>query len=228
MFKNVSGQKIALYAYDSSAGTPKTGDAANLTAYVNKDWAGPGALGDTSASEISSTNAPGWYLFDLTQAESNADTLNFTGKSATGSVYVAGQTVQTVPASFTSFNNPLTAAQTLAAIGMASANLDTQLAALSVLLTAISAKTTNLPAAPSAVADIPTAAQVADKLLGRSIAGGADGGRTVSQAHAINRNKVQIIGTTLFVYGTDDTTVLWSAPISTDSAALPITGFDPG
>ena len=227
MFKNVASQKIALFAFDSTNSTPKTGDAANITAYVNKDWAGVTVLGDTSASELSPTNAPGWYLFDLTQAETNADTLLFTGKSSTSGVVVVGQPIYTLPASFTSFIAPLDAAGTRSAVGLASANLDTQFSGASTQLTAISAKTTNIPASPSGVADIPTAAQIADKLLGRNIAGGSDGGRTVSEAHYFNRNKVQIAGTTLTVYMTDDTTISWSAPITTDSAALPITGFDP-
>src|ERR1051325_6245319 len=97
MFKNVASQKIALFAFDYSTGAPKTGDAANITAYVNKDWAGVNALGDTSASEIDSTNAKGWYLFDLTQAETNADALNFTAKSSTSNVAIVGQLIQTSP-----------------------------------------------------------------------------------------------------------------------------------
>ncbi len=103
MFKNVASQKIALFAFDYSTGAPKTGDAANITAYVNKDWAGVNVLGDTSASEIDSTNAKGWYLFDLTQAESNADLLLFTAKSSTSNVTVVGRDIQTVPANFGAF-----------------------------------------------------------------------------------------------------------------------------
>lgn len=98
MFKNVAGQKIALFAFDVSTGLPKTGDAANITAYVNKDWAGVNALTDTSATEISSANSAGWYLFDLTQAESNADALLFSGKSLTANISVVGRPIDTIPA----------------------------------------------------------------------------------------------------------------------------------
>ena len=148
MFKNVASQKIALFAFDSTNSTPKTGDAANITAYVNKDWAGVTVLGDTSASELSPTNAPGWYLFDLTQAETNADTLLFTGKSSILGVVVVGQPIYTLPASFTSFIAPLDAAGTRSAVGLASANLDTQFSGASTQLTAISAKTTNISGKP--------------------------------------------------------------------------------
>lgn len=57
-------------------------------------------LGDTSATEMDATNAKGWYLFDLTQAETNADSLLFTGKSATANVSLVGVWIQTVPAAF--------------------------------------------------------------------------------------------------------------------------------
>ena len=101
MFKNQASQKIALFAFTTATGAPKTGDAANLTAYVSKDYGSVTVLGDTSATEMDATNAPGWYLFDLTQAESNGDELLFTGKSATSGVTVVGRPVTTVPIRFT-------------------------------------------------------------------------------------------------------------------------------
>lgn len=102
MLKNVSSQKIALFAFTAADGTPKTGDAAQMTFYVNKDWGAVTALGDTSAAELSSTNAPGWYICDLTQGETNANALHFTGKSSTGGVVVVGALIFTRPANFTS------------------------------------------------------------------------------------------------------------------------------
>ena len=102
MFKNVTGQKIQLFAFDYSTGAPKTGDSANLTAYIEKDGAGSmTALGDTSATELSATNAPGWYEFDVTQSESNADMILFTAKSSTANVSVVGARVFTRPNRFT-------------------------------------------------------------------------------------------------------------------------------
>lgn len=77
MFKNVA-TKIALFAFDSTTNLPKTGDAANITAYVSKDYGAVTALADTSATELDATNAKGWYLFDVAQAEANADFLLFT------------------------------------------------------------------------------------------------------------------------------------------------------
>lgn len=79
----------------------------------------------------------------------------------------------------------------------------------------------------SNVVSIPTAAQNADKVLGRNIAGGSDGGRTVTQALQVLRNKVTTTGGTLTVYAADDATPSWTGVLSTDSAADPIVGVDP-
>jgi hypothetical protein len=63
---------------------------------------------------------------------------------------------------------------------------------------------------------MPTAAQIADKILIRNLAGGVDGGRTVVDALRAQRNRVAIVGTTLTVYAEDDTTVAWTAQITTE------------
>lgn len=103
MFKNVSSQKLRVYAFDSTTNLPKAGDAANITAYVSKDYGAVTVLGDTTATEEDSTNAKGFYLFDLTQGETNADYLGFSAKSATGNIVVVAMpaVVFTVPANFT-------------------------------------------------------------------------------------------------------------------------------
>lgn len=88
MFKNTSGQKIQVYAFDSTTNLPKTGDAANLTCYVSINHGAATVLTDTSAAEIDSTNAKGYYLFDVSQAETNGDTLLFTCKSSTADIVV--------------------------------------------------------------------------------------------------------------------------------------------
>lgn len=68
----------------------------------------------------------------------------------------------------------------------------------------------------------------ADKLLGRSLAGGADGGRTVQDALRFSRNrwKRDLASGTLTVYMEDDTTVAWTSAI-TLSAVNPVTESDP-
>lgn len=97
MFKNVAGQTVEFFVFDYTTGAPKTGDAANLTKYLSKDDGTLTALTDTSAAEISSTNAPGWYRCDVSQTESNANKLLFTGKSSTSNVAVVGRVIYTRP-----------------------------------------------------------------------------------------------------------------------------------
>lgn len=100
MFKNTASQKLTFFAFDYSTGAPKTGDAANITVYVQIDDGTVTALTDTSASELDSTNAKGSYVVDLTQAETNGNKLVFTGKSSTSNVAIVPQTIYTVPAAF--------------------------------------------------------------------------------------------------------------------------------
>lgn len=74
---------------------PKTGDAANIIAYVSIDGGAVTVLGDTSASELSATNAPGSYQFDLTQAETNGNILLFTAKSGTANIVLYPERIDT-------------------------------------------------------------------------------------------------------------------------------------
>lgn len=101
MFKNVASQKIVFVAWDSATGLLKTGDAANLTAYVSKDGGAVTVLADTSASELDATNAKGCYSFDVAQGESNANMALFTCKSSTSGVQLDPVLVFTFPANFT-------------------------------------------------------------------------------------------------------------------------------
>ncbi len=101
MFKNTSSQKITFLVIDTATNTPKTGDAANLTAYVSIDDGTVTVLGDTSATELDATNAPGLYTFDCTQAETNGDKLVFSGNSSTSGVRVVPVLIYTLPAGFT-------------------------------------------------------------------------------------------------------------------------------
>ena len=67
----------------------------------------------------------------------------------------------------------------------------------------------------------------ADALLGRNVSGGSSTGRTVKQALHVLRNKSAVAAGTLTVYDTDDATSSWTATVSSDAAADPITGIDP-
>lgn len=69
-------------------------------------------------------------------------------------------------------------------------------------------------------------AAIADAILGRNLAGGSDGGRDVTSALRVLRNKSTTSGGTFYVYAEDDSTVAWSATITTGQGD-PITNFDP-
>ena len=102
MNRNIAGQHIVFYAFDSTTSLPKTGDAANITAYVSKDGGTVTVLADTSAAELSSTNAKGSYQFDVAQGETNANMLLFTAKSTTANVVLLPVLLFTEPENFNS------------------------------------------------------------------------------------------------------------------------------
>lgn len=122
MFKNVASQKVQLFAFDTTTGAPKTGDAANLTAYVSKDHGTVTVLADTSATEMDATNAKGVYVFDVAQAESNADELTFSAKSSTANVSITPRFLTTLPA--TGLLAPTVAGRTLDVSATGEAGLD--------------------------------------------------------------------------------------------------------
>lgn len=141
MNKNVAGQKIQLFAFDTTTNLPKTGDAANITAYVSKDHGAVTVLGDTSATEMDATNAKGVYVFDLTQGETNADELTFTAKSSTGNISITPRFITTNPPSFSAFVTPTGAAVNATQIGGQTAS-----AAGTVTFPGTIASTTNISA----------------------------------------------------------------------------------
>jgi hypothetical protein len=93
MYKNVSNQIITVYAFDSSTSLPKTGDAANITAYISKDGAAGVASNDVNPTEIGG----GLYFFNLTQAETNCDMFSIYGSSTTTNIQIVPKSVYTDP-----------------------------------------------------------------------------------------------------------------------------------
>lgn len=69
-------------------------------------------------------------------------------------------------------------------------------------------------------------AEIADKILGRNIAGGSDGGRDVTSAMRAIRNRVTLAGGTLTVYQENDTSTAWTATVTT-AARDPFSSVDP-
>lgn len=71
LMRNVGSQKIAVVARDVN-NIPIDDAAANVTAKISKDGGGPVATNDVNPAELSAADAPGVYMFDMTQAETNA------------------------------------------------------------------------------------------------------------------------------------------------------------
>jgi hypothetical protein len=86
MFKNVESQKVVVYAWDSGSNEPKTGDAAQITAQISKDGGASVATNDVNPTELDAVDHPGVYIFDMLQAETNADLVVITPDSSTASI----------------------------------------------------------------------------------------------------------------------------------------------
>jgi hypothetical protein len=123
--------------------------------------------------------------------------------------------------------NNLSQANVRTAVGLASANLDTQLTTIDDFLdlevAAIKAKTDNLPAAPAAVGDIPTAAQnatavwttaMSDITAVPSMTGTVLA--AINWLFALGRNKVTQTATTMVLKKDDGSTTVASSTVSDD------------
>tara|TARA_Y100001963_G_scaffold160054_1_gene267462 strand:- start:1759 stop:3141 length:1383 start_codon:yes stop_codon:yes gene_type:complete len=101
IYKNVASQKVSVYAYDptTTAGSDpsKTGDAANITAQISLDGAASAATNHTNPTELEATDQKGIYVFDLTQAETNADMIVISAVSSTSNILLDPIVIYTVP-----------------------------------------------------------------------------------------------------------------------------------
>lgn len=92
--KNVANQYLTFRVWNDTNDQGITGDVANISMFVGKDG---GALAPSAnaPTELSATNAPGWYQLQLSQAETNADSIIVVGKSTTANAEVEGQHLHT-------------------------------------------------------------------------------------------------------------------------------------
>lgn len=120
MQKNTAGQKLVVFAFDRTDNTAKTGDAANITANLRKDHAAAAATNDVNPTETED----GFYTFDLTQAETNADTLQGFPASTTADIQVIAVpgVIYTTPVSFA--DDVIQTADHTSAIATVDANVD--------------------------------------------------------------------------------------------------------
>ena len=144
MLKNTASQKIGSQMVAAADGTAFT---SSVTVYVTGD-AGTQAIGSVSSGACTH-EGNGYHTYAPAQAETNYDLIGFTfiGTGAVpNTVQVATQTAA------------LDAAAIRTAVGLASANLDTQLSTIDDFLdtevAAIKAKTDNLPSDPADASDV--------------------------------------------------------------------------
>jgi len=88
MYRNVAGQIVAVYAWNTAAGAPQTGDSANITAQISLDAGACAATADTNPSQLDAVDAPGVYLFGLSQAETDAAFIVIQAVSSTANVHI--------------------------------------------------------------------------------------------------------------------------------------------
>jgi len=151
MLKNATGQKIGAQMITAADGSDFTG---SVTVYVTGD-AGTQAAGSVGSGACTH-EGNGYHTYAPSQAETNYDLIGFTFKAATAITNTVQVATVAAP--------PLDAAGVRSAVGLGSANLDTQLAAIDDAIdtevAAIKAKTDLIPAAPAAVGDCITEAGV--------------------------------------------------------------------
>ena len=86
MYRNVAGQKWVVFAFDRQTSVPKTGDAANITANIRIDGGTANPIDDLNPAELEG----GYYIFDITQVETNGELVSIHPSSTTAYIQVVG------------------------------------------------------------------------------------------------------------------------------------------
>ncbi|TGR13168.1 hypothetical protein EN833_08335 [Mesorhizobium sp. M4B.F.Ca.ET.190.01.1.1] len=234
----------------SGTGTGQVSLSAGIAAVNVTQFGGAAGTFASGRPEVNTTHAAGtawnsgaitantFAAGAITAAKFAANALDAVWSTATRVLTAGTNIVLAKGTGITGFND-LDATGVRGAIGMASANLDTQLSTLSGNDTTINnnvlalqstangikAKTDNLPAAPAAVGDIPTANQNADALLDR--ASGIEAGMTLRQGFrlwsAALLGKANGLGTGTAIFrDTNDTKDRINASVDQDGNRLAV------
>jgi hypothetical protein len=102
-YRDRASQTISVYAWDTTTGLAKTGDAGNITAQISKDSGTAAATGTANPTELDATDHPGVYDYPITLAESVADKINLTPVSATANIQLDPIVIYTTPTEFSEF-----------------------------------------------------------------------------------------------------------------------------
>lgn len=206
---------VVYHAWDTSANAPKTGDVANHTLRWVKD--GTSSAPANAAAEVDATNAKGLYKLALSATETDCLVGKLGGVSSTANIALFGPIL--------AFDYiPNAAAGAINGLPILGANT-ASLSFTGLTTNIVGNITGNVSGSVASVTGLTTAA-IADKVLGRSLATGADGTRTVQDALRAIRNRTAIAAGTLTVYQEDDTTPAWTGAVTT-TAGDPISQIDP-
>lgn len=237
MQKNVSGQKILIFAFTQSDATPKTG-LSDITVKISKDYAA-----SVAATNSVGESESGYYILELTQAETNATAIDFFCTSATSGVSVLAQParVWTTPENFNALaiesGGDLTDTTTHAKLDTIDDFLDTEIAAIKAVtdalpnsgaLTDIAADVTSVLADTSGGVAITTATAqaIADEVLKRGVSGVEASADDYSLCTIILATLESSIDSTTWTIRRTDATTHLTRTVTVDASASPITGVD--
>lgn len=175
------------------------------------------------ATEIAASS--GIYYLDLTAAEMNADTVAIIVKTSSSGAKTTP--IVLYPESAGDIRSDLVDAPNSTAVTAIQNGLATTGEAAAALIAYDPPTKTELDSGLLALND-PTAVEIATEILTidwTTITGEAS--RSVLNALRALRNKVSLSGATMTVTEEDDTAVAWTATVTSDATADPVTAIDP-
>lgn len=193
---------------DHSGTTDSTAEALSNAGSAGDPWATalPGAYGAGTAGQIVGDN--------LNAPVGDVDTVVDAIKAVTDNLPDSGALSSLATAAALAGLNDISEAEVNAQVDAALADYD--------------GPTNAEMIAALAALGIPTAIENADALLNRDMSAVSDtNARTLLNAIRFLRNKYSIAGSTLTVTKEDDSTPAWTAALTTNASADPITGSDP-
>ena len=213
---NISSANVSFSWFRNDMAAASTGTCSTSTGTL-------GTFTVSSLTQMSSSLMLGWYQF------CPPDGLFVSGRSAALHLYGAANMAPVpIEIELTKSNNQVyvSTVNVLGSVNPVGASTITIPVGVSSISVGVNASTVSDKGGygVSSLTAAATAA-IADKVLGRNVSSGADGGRTVSEALYVLRNKVDA-GAGI-VYATDDLTTAWSFTVSTQAtdpivAILPV------
>lgn len=137
MIKNQAAT-VPFYLYNPTNGQGATG-ATSISVFISKDGGTPVAA-TNSPSEVSSANSPGNYKILLTASEMNADVIQLTFSHATYKAMPLTITTELAAPTVAAIQDGLATSEALSTVGTN--------------VSAVKAKTDNLPANPASATDV--------------------------------------------------------------------------